>query len=384
MHRLHKTIYGLFIILLVIVMLILLIGPKQEFSYSERRRLAKKPQISVGSIRDESYMDSLEKYLLDHFPLRDKLRGIKSLFAYNVLQQGENNGIYVVDDVAAKLEYPLSEASVVKAAEKIGKIQDMYFPDLDEKQIFYSIVPDKNFFLAKQNGFPSMDYERLVQIMNDEMSGATYIDIFSTLTIDDYYATDTHWRQERLLGTANKIATSMGFTDAGLLEGTYTMDEIKKVFDVSKIEAFYGVYYGQSALPLPSETLYYLENEATKQSKVWSLENGELLGVYTPDKGGMDQYDVFLNGAEALLKIENPIATSDNRLIVFRDSFGSSIVPLLLENYREVILIDTRYIKPELLSDYVDFEENLENTQVLFLYNTLLINSSRSSLNVPE
>ena len=77
-----------------------------------------------------------------------------------------------------------------------------------------------------------------------------------------------------------------------------------------------------------------------------------------------------------MIHVENPEAKTDARLILFRDSFGSSLAPLLLEAYREVILIDTRYIKPELLADYVDFETNMENTQILFLYNTLLLNNS--------
>ena len=40
------------------------------------------------------------------------------------------------------------------------------------------------------------------------MSG-TYIDIFDTLTIEDYYKTDTHFRQENLVDTADRILRGM-------------------------------------------------------------------------------------------------------------------------------------------------------------------------------
>ena len=54
-------------------------------------------------------MDKFEEFTLDQFPLRDSFRTLKSLFTYNVLQQKDNNGIYIADGYAAKLEYPLNE-----------------------------------------------------------------------------------------------------------------------------------------------------------------------------------------------------------------------------------------------------------------------------------
>ena len=77
---------------------------------------------------------------------------------------------------------------------------------------------------------------------------------------------------------------------------------------------------------------------------------------------------------KALLdEIENPNAKTDKRLIIFRDSFGSSITPLLAEAYSEITLVDLRYINSRFLSSYVDFE----NSDVLFLYSTLILNSAK-------
>ena len=72
--------------------------------------------------------------------------------------------------------------------------------------------------------------------------------------------------------------------------------------------------------------------------------------------------------------IKSPLAGTQKRLIIFRDSFTSSLAPLLLEAYQEIILVDTRYISSTLLGEYVDFEK--PDTQILFLYNTLLLNNS--------
>lgn len=342
-------------------MLTLILGQKETSSISERRKLKEFPKFSVKTVQDHSYMEDLEAYLLDHFPLRDNLRRMKAFFSYEVLGQLENNDIYIADGYAGKLEYPLKESSVIKAAEKMQAIKAQYFPTVE---VYYAIVPDKNYFLAEQNGYPSIDYNRMETLMQEKLTDMTYIDIWDTLSIEDYYMTDTHWRQECLQETVQQIGEVMGFSEF-----------LSNDYEQKVMEEFYGVYYGQSALPLSSEPLYYLTNETIQAATQWSLETDKTQPIYiNEEEAGFDKYNIFLAGAQALQRIDSPLAKTDKRLIVFRDSFGSSIVPLFLEAYSEIIVIDTRYISSALLEKYVDFET--ENTQILFLYNTLLLNNS--------
>ena len=63
---------------------------------------------------------------------------------------------------------------------------------------------------------------------------------------------------------------------------------------------------------------------------------------------------------------------ADKKLVVFRDSFGSSLTPLLMSGYSEITVIDTRYINPAMMSRYVEFS----NQDVLFLYSTIMVKSS--------
>ena len=87
-----------------------------------------------------------------------------------------------------------------------------------------------------------------------------------------------------------------------------------------------------------------------------------------------DLYDVFLSGAQPLLAIENPHGDRERELVIFRDSYGSSLAPLLLQSYSKVTLVDIRYMSPDQVGDYVTFQ----NQDVLFLYSTLILNSGRS------
>ena len=139
---------------------------------------------------------------------------------------------------------------------------------------------------------------------------------------------------------------------------------------------FYGSYYGQSALPLPAEKLYYLTNDDMDDMTVKILnestmqwEEKEMYNI--PSFSGIDPYDIYLSGAKALITIENPNSVTDKELIVFRDSFGSSIAPLFTTQYRKVTLVDLRYIASPLLSNLVEFNRGQD---VLFLYSTEVLN----------
>ena len=102
------------------------VHPSQEISESERRKLAQFPDLTVSSLVTGGFMSKFEDYTLDQFPLRDTFRQLKSLFHYDVLGQKDNNGIYVVDGYAAKLEYPLNDASVQLAANKFNYLYNTY------------------------------------------------------------------------------------------------------------------------------------------------------------------------------------------------------------------------------------------------------------------
>ncbi len=125
-----------------------------------------------------------------------------------------------------------------------------------------------------------------------------------------------------------------------------------------------------------ADTICYLTNEVIDSAQVWNMETGKTNPVYELDKleseKSMDKYDIFLGGAVPLQIIDSPKAKTDKRLIIFRDSYTSSLAPLLLETYKEVTLVDLRYISSELIGEYVDFEE----ADILFLYNTVVLNHS--------
>lgn len=339
-----------------------LLKPADAVSDSERRSLAGMPSFSVSAVISGKYMQDFESYTMDQFPRRNDFRTLKSIASFYFFGQKDVGGIYLADGYASKLEYPMDRDSLDNAAARFKRIYDKYLDGQDVK-IYLSVIPDKNFFLAAQNGYPAIDYEQFTGYLKEKTDYMQYIDIFDCLELSDYYKTDTHWRQERLGDVAKRLAEGMDIT----LSGQYKV----KLLDTP----FYGVYYGQSALPLPAEQIFYLESDAFDSCQVYDFETNGEIPVYDMEKAmGRDPYEMFLSGSKSLLTVRNSDAATDRRLIIFRDSFGSSIAPLLFEGYAEVTLIDIRYLSSELLGNFVEFD----NCDVLFLYSTLVLNNSET------
>ena len=337
-------------------------GPAKELSDTERRPLAQFPEVSGKTLLNGSFMEKFEDYSLDQFPLRDGFRTLKSLFHTCCLGQKDNNGIYLHDGFAAQQEYPLNVDSLAHAADRFSYLQQKYLTD---SQVFFAIVPDKGYYLAEKSGHLAMDYEELFRYFREELPWARQIDLRDTLSLEDYYRTDTHWRQEKLLPAAKMICEAMGIPAPKAED-----------FTQRKVERpFYGVYYGQAALPMEPDAMYLLESDLLKNCAVYDHESGKTLLVYDESKlDSKDLYEIYLSGSRGLLTITNPAGNPGKELIVFRDSFGSAMIPLLLADYETVTVVDIRYLQIDLLDRFVDFR----GQDVLLLYSTLVLNNSET------
>lgn len=330
-------------------------GKTSDYSDAERRTLAKFPSVTLENVLSGKFAKGFEKYATERFPMRDTWRRIKVYTRTGVFAQKDNNNIYEAEGHIAKLEYPMNTEMLDHATEVFGKVEKQYLKD---NETYFAIIPDKNRYLAEENGYLSLDYERLSEYMQEGMDFAEYIEIADLLEANDYYYTDSHWRQEKLVDVAERIAGAMG-------------TDISQEYQEQKINApFNGVYIGQSALVHEPDTLTYLTSDVLDKVTVDGAK-----AVYDMEKAvGRDPYEMFLSGNQSVVTIENEENTSGKRLVIFRDSFGSSIAPLFTKGYEEIILIDLRHISSDLLGEFVDFE----GADVLFLYSTLLLNNSLS------
>lgn len=350
-----------FIMIICVLMLANIVTPDNEFSYSERRRLITIPYFSAEKLLRGELIDEFEKYSLDQFVFRDNFRALKALGKYKLFNQKDNNNIYIINGIIEKMQYKLDEKSIFNAAEKLNEIYEKY---LKGKNVNYAIIPDKSYFIAAQKGYLTIDYDRMVEIMEQTTRNMKYINLFESLTIEDYYKTDIHWRQEKIIKIADFLLKELGNSSRAS----------NAEYIVHKLYPFYGSYYGHAALKTEPDTMVYLTNRIIENAVVYDYQLNTFSEVYAADLfNGMDSYDVFLSGAKPLITIYNENCKNNKELLLFRDSFGSSIAPLMLEGYSKVTLVDLRYISTDLLGNYIDFSQDQD---VLFLYNTQIINNS--------
>lgn len=340
----------------------LLLLPKQAVSETERRPLAESPRFSAQTVLNGSFFRQTEAWVTDHFPAREVFRGLKAFWQLRVMGEPENNGLTLVDGSVVKLEKQINEASVAYAGERLQTALAA-IPQQGDCRLYYALIPDKSSFLGKL-GYPTLDLEQMERQLGQALPGAKPILLADLLSLSDYYQTDPHWRQECLLPVAERLLEALGRGEN--LSGAE--------FRQRSCGSFRGAYAGQWALPLPEEKIICLEGSPISDCYAVDLETGKRLPLYDPEGcDSRDRYTLFLGGSKGLLRLENPTVTESGELIVFRDSFGSSIAPLLSSGYRRITLIDLRYVSPSVLRRYL----RLDGQDVLFLFSVTLLNQSQ-------
>ena len=368
----------IFLLALVCVPVAAFLLPDQAVSKTERRKLAKKPVFTVAAFGDGTYMEQLETYFSEQFPVRDGLRTVKAEMETALLGKADTHGYFKVEDGIYHLEAELNEKNVGRVADSIDKLCTEQFQNAD---CYVAVIPDKNYYLAAQcedagcenekwkgsilKHYPTLDYARLDEMIQAEIPSAQKISLYDKLHLKDYYRTDLHWKQEKITDVVDTLVQSMG-------QQTNTISDGWQI----ATEDFVGAYGAASALKTTPDTVIYRTDASIERMQVYDYERKQYVSVYAPEKiGGMDDYDFYLWGARALLTIQNPECHNGKKLLLFRDSFGSSIAPLLAEHYEEVTLVDLRYVSA---SHALELLGDTEYQDVLFLYSAPILNHGDS------
>ncbi|MBR6599830.1 MAG: hypothetical protein IKK88_05975, partial [Oscillospiraceae bacterium] len=77
-----------------------------------------------------------------------------------------------------------------------------------------------------------------------------------------------------------------------------------------------------------------------------------------------DKYSTYLGSNQPAVTIRTNLE-SDKKLLVFKDSYANSFIPFLTQHYKEITVLDMRYI-----ANYKDYADPEEYSQILFLYNS--------------
>ena len=349
---------AVFLVIIGVLFILNIVVPKPTILVAERRIPAKFPELSQKTIFSGSFMSKFDDYAADNFVLRDTFRGIRAFTVFDLFMQSDKSGLYRSKDVGYGEFKRSSPDNLRQSAQKVYKAAHS-FDGLD-MHIYYSLIPDKSIFSEKY--MPGFDLGIAESVLADVLSEFSYIRIADKLNASYFYKTDLHWDQSRIADVAGYILSGMGAVPGA---GGYDEDAAGD---------FYGLYAGQIALPVKPDKLFY-ENVPNLQvsylnENTLQFEPGP---VYDLERfKGVDPYDIFLRGPQPLIVLENTAATNGRELYLFRDSFGSSLGPLLAGSYSKVTLIDLRYVNLALLTQFIDF---VPGSDVLFMYGSQIFNN---------
>ncbi|MGN1301279.1 MAG: hypothetical protein ACI4U9_01970, partial [Clostridia bacterium] len=179
-----------FVVILILVFIVNILVEDKKISVTERRKLASFPEISISKLLKGETTSKFENYAVDQFISRDTFRRIKAFYSTNIYKQKDNNNFFEKDGAIYKMDYPLNQGNIKKSTSKINEVYNTY---LNGMNVYYAIIPDKNYYLENDDHL-KFDYNIIKQIMNNELSNLKYIDIWDSLELEDYYKTDLHWR----------------------------------------------------------------------------------------------------------------------------------------------------------------------------------------------
>ena len=360
-----KKSISLFITLIVLIISILFFCiSKKNFSYNENRYLECYPSFSLEKIFNGEYMNSLSNYVSDHFPFRNLFLQLKT-FSFKNIGVRYQNGLYYGDDGYLLEEYK----KPVKTDAIINKINE-FSHDVDVVSDVI-IAPTSIYVNSDKLSLYNKNFDEGITIDNfkNKIKG-NFIDVSKILKDNNnkylYYKTDHHWtslgayyayleycRNKEI--TANDYEFEIvsknfyGTLYSKVLDNQLNYDIIKRIVDYTKYEVSYN----------------------DKNVKTNSLYNSDYLEK-------KDKYSYFLDNNHSLIEINNLNSDSNESLLIIKDSYANSFIPLIAKHYKYIYVIDPRYYKKSIKEFVYDYSPD----NILFLYNVLTIDSDIGILSI--
>lgn len=368
MDKLNKFVAITISIIILGFSLFFLISDKKNFSENEFRYLQKFPEFSWDNLFDGKYIKGLEDYSTDHFPLREFFVSLKTS-VYTLSLQTLVNDVYIAKD-----NFLINRFDKPKNSDKIIKILNNFKRNNENINIEILISPTSSSIyqdLLPKNNINYSEREAILYYYDNlELDS---IDIYDTLMKEKdnyqlFYKTDHHW-------------TSFGAYFAYLEYAKhndidyYKLDELKKE-EVS--DKFLGTLYSKVFTFGQEKDKIYKINLSNYNFTVQYMDKVKYDFYEESYLLEKDKYSYFLGTNQPLIEITNNNFTGSDELLIVKDSYANSFIPLIANHYKKVYVIDLRYYNIK-LSDYIK-ENNIKN--VLFLYNINNIDNDTGILSV--
>lgn len=357
--ELSRRMGRIFLVILGTFLIINIIKPKKEFSDSENRMLAKRPQLTWESVKSGKYMSEFEAYVSDQFFLRNQWISLK-FYEDKLLGKKESNGVYL-GKKGYLMEKP-GEPDWKNVEKNMAAITEFAGCHM-EIPMYMALVPNAAYVLKDKMPANAPvrdqlnDIEKVEKMAGDSVKSIDMADAMKKHSSEEiYYKTDHHWTSLGAYYGFEKIAKDMKIDG---LETEYKVHVVSGDFQ-GTLASKSGYHGSRDAV-----SVYEPKNLKTDYIVLYTEEGKKSTSIYdSKSLKEKDKYTVFFGGNHARIDISTTQMSRKN-LLLFKDSYANCMVQFLLPYYQNIIVVDPRYFY-----DSVDsIIDSYGITDVLFLYN---------------
>ena len=339
--RQQKLLITLFCGFLAVMSILYLCLPKETFSQQEKRYLAQSPEITWERISSGDFSADVDTFLADHIPGRSFFVGLNA--CWDLITGRQNSKDILLTKDLRLVEAPAEWDSAV--VEKNASL----FNNFAQKQsvpVDLMLVPSAGWASESQipGVHPPYEDEAIIRSVYDQIGESiNCVDILSVFSATGapetfYYRTDHHW------------------TSAGAYTAYRTyMEQLGRdcrepdAYQIETVSDFRGSAHSRSALwMIPGEPLELWTGGNKIQVTHESLSEPHE-GIFFRERlAEADKYTVYLDGNHSLVRLYNPDAAGQGKLLVIRDSFSNCLGGFLADSYETVVLADLRYYRQSL------------------------------------
>lgn len=349
-----------FLVLIFAITIFNLLKGTTQLSVYENRNLAGRP--GLAEIKSGDFASKFEKYYADQFILRD---GINELSTKIDLLRGKT---FVRDMYIAKDNWLLPQMDLIENnvpdLEEFAARQKAFANALSAQGKAFHMVITPYRGIELRHLYPDyatgMDilpeklkiYETLLNANNTNYTSLDdyFQSNFDKKTIDSFYfKTDHHWNVfgayegfkyiMKSLGAVNPNYKNITIDDNNYVK-TYVTD---KIFQGSHSINLYNLLDYNEPIPM-------MYNKKNPDYEVYIYENGDFVRKRTEELlySGRNSKKITYEGAYAMglacYKIVNKSAQTDKKILIYRDSYQSPTVQFFADVFKEVVVIDPRYV----------------------------------------
>ena len=325
-----------FCVFIAALAILCLVTPSREFSEQENRYLDQAPKFTFESLFSGEFISDFESYVTDQFVFRDSWISLKSRFE-RLLGKTENNGVFFCEDGALITRFKEPDPELVQ--DNINAVNALV--ENTDAQVYLSLIPGPVSIWADKlpANAVNCDQKALIEDIYSRVDAVT-VDNYSVLSAhaDEYiyYRTDHHWTSLGAYYGYTALAGAMGLEAKALSD--YSPETVS--------EEFYGTVYSSSGVRWVEPDSIEIFVPAGEVSVTNYPEGKPVEGVvYDMSKLELkDKYSMFFGGNTPMLEIDTGAADKP-RLLVLRDSYSDSELPVLCEDFSHITVLDLRYYK---------------------------------------